>query len=169
VSGGRHTSAARGSLLTTLVAVVAATVAVSCGGSGSGGARELPTTALRSLDGSSEVVLAELEGPAVVNLWAVTCVPCRKELPALQAAADQHPEVRVVLVNNGDDPGPSAAFLAEIGVDLPAYQDPLAEVASALRVASLPATLFIAADGSSELHFGALEIDEIAIELASLS
>jgi thiol-disulfide isomerase/thioredoxin len=168
VSRRPHPGAWR-SLVAALAVLVGAAAGVSCGGSDSDGTRDLPTAALPALDGSSELVLAELEGPAVVNLWAVTCVPCRKELPALQTAADQHPDVAVVLVNNGDDPGPAASFLDEIGVDLPAYQDPLAEVASALGVASLPATLFIAADGSSQLHFGALDTAEIAAELASLS
>ena len=32
--------------------------------------------------------LAELRGPAVINLWASWCAPCREELPAFQRLAD---------------------------------------------------------------------------------
>ncbi len=52
-----------------------------------GAGTPLPATALNCLDGSGPVRLAELGRPAVVNLWASWCEPCRAELPAIQAYA----------------------------------------------------------------------------------
>ena len=35
----------------------------------------------------------------VVNFWVMWCVPCVKELPYFQALADQHPDIKVILVS----------------------------------------------------------------------
>jgi thiol-disulfide isomerase/thioredoxin len=154
--------------LAGVVAVVGLVCTLAACGSSADDSKALPSVALESLDGASTIELGSVRGPAVVNLWAVTCVPCRQELPALQESADEHPEVSVFLVNNGDDPGPAMDFLDEIGVSLPAYQDPLAEVSSALGVASLPATVFVSSDGSTDLHFGVLDLGELSDRLDQL-
>ena len=45
----------------------------------------MPDFDLRDLDGAP-VRLSDLEGrPAVLNSWATSCPPCRRELPALDA------------------------------------------------------------------------------------
>lgn len=36
--------------------------------------------------------------PFVLALWSVHCAPCREELPALRALAEQHPAVAVIFV-----------------------------------------------------------------------
>lgn len=59
----------------------------------------------------------------VVSLWAWWCAPCREELPLLAEYAAAHPELSVVGVHADKKAAAGAAFLDEIGVDLPSYQD----------------------------------------------
>jgi thiol-disulfide isomerase/thioredoxin len=78
--------------------------------------RQLPELALRDLDGKP-VALHELDGrPLVVNLWATWCPPCRREMPVLEAAQKAHPEVRIVLVNQGEHAEAISRFLQQEGL-----------------------------------------------------
>jgi thiol-disulfide isomerase/thioredoxin len=65
------------------------------------------------------VTLAQWRGRTVLlNLWATWCVPCRKEMPALDALAQKlgGPDFEVVAINiDTRDPGKPKAFLDEIG------------------------------------------------------
>ena len=76
-----------------------------------------------------ERTLAEWRGRTVLlNLWATWCVPCRKEMPALDALQGElgGPNFEVVAVNiDTRDPEKPLAFLKEIGVThLAYYSDP---------------------------------------------
>jgi thiol-disulfide isomerase/thioredoxin len=50
----------------------------------------LPDVTLASLTGGDPVDLGELRGPAVVNLWAQWCTPCKRELPIYQEFFARH-------------------------------------------------------------------------------
>jgi len=74
----------------------------------------LPDVALAELDGSGEVYLPDLEGPAVVNLWASWCGPCRDELPIVEEFFQRHgDEVQVIGVDFQDPQVDKARALAE--------------------------------------------------------
>lgn len=76
--------------------------------------------------GESQTSLAErLAGkPAVVNVWAWWCAPCREELPVLQKLAEQHPEWNVVGVHLDAKGQAGADMLRDLEVDkLPSFQD----------------------------------------------
>lgn len=67
-----------------------------------------PTAALEQLDGPP-LVISELRGrPAVVNLWATWCPPCRREMPLLAGAAAENRAVAFVFVNQAEGPSASA-------------------------------------------------------------
>src|SRR5262249_3331107 len=90
--------------------------------------RRLPDLSFR--DGAGKQVrLSDFRGRAVLlNLWATWCVPCRKEMPALdrlQAQTDPK-EFAIVAINidTGDLAKPRR-FLSELGVkNLAIYEDP---------------------------------------------
>ncbi len=60
----------------------------------------------------------------LLNLWATWCVPCRKEMPALDALQGKlgGPDFEVVAVNiDTRDPEKPKAWLKDVGVDKLAY------------------------------------------------
>jgi len=97
----------------------------------------------------AQVSLASLRGrPVVVNLWASWCVPCRKEMPALEAVYRQgRGRVAFIGVNHEDDRDAALKFVAKTGVTYPSGFDPRGKVATAYGLVGLPTTLCISADG----------------------
>ena len=117
--------------------------------------RKLITVSFKGADGMP-MTLDSFAGKTVLfNLWATWCVPCREEMPALNALEKELGGARfqVVPVNidTGDDEKPKA-FLSEIGVDaLQLYRDNTIEVFNSLKkeglAFGLPVTLLIDGKG----------------------
>jgi thiol-disulfide isomerase/thioredoxin len=102
--------------------------------------------------GGEEVTLADFKGKAVlVNLWATWCAPCVKELPMLaRLQAKRAGDDFIVIALNLDRPGKANVpeFLKENGAAaLEAFADPTLKMMKAFRVAGLPTTILIGADG----------------------
>lgn len=99
--------------------------------------------------GQPSVSLASFRGtPVVLNFWASWCVPCRKELPAFQAVAEQVAgRAAFVGVNHQDSRRLALALLEETGIRYPAAYDPHGKVAAANGLFGMPTTLFISAEG----------------------
>nr|WP_231711358.1 TlpA disulfide reductase family protein [Xanthobacter dioxanivorans] len=117
--------------------------------------RRLPPLSFANRDGQT-VSLADFKGRVVlVNLWATWCVPCRKEMPALDhlQATLGGPDFEVVAINlDTRDPEKPKAFLADIGIGhLAFYTDPATRTFQALRAVGrgfgLPTTLIVDRDG----------------------
>ncbi|AGS23594.1 thiol:disulfide interchange protein TlpA [Rhizobium etli] len=113
--------------------------------------RKLAAVSFNGPDGKS-VGLDHFAGKTVLlNLWATWCVPCREEMPALNALEKEmgSDKFQVVPVNidSGDDEKPKT-FLAEIGVDaLQLYRDNTIGVFNSLKkeglAFGLPVTLLL--------------------------
>ncbi|WP_024795059.1 TlpA family protein disulfide reductase [Tomitella biformata] len=102
-------------------------------------------------DGSPMDLGAALAGrPAVLNLWAYWCAPCRAELPAMaEFAARAGDAVTVLTVHKDKNQDRGLAMLAELGVQLPGVDDPGAKVAAAASAPNvLPVTVLLRADGT---------------------
>jgi thiol-disulfide isomerase/thioredoxin len=102
-----------------------------------------------------ERTLADWRGRTVLlNLWATWCVPCRREMPALDALEANlgGRNFEVVAINiDTRDPAKPIAFLKDVGVThLRYYSDQSAKAFQDLKVAGkafgMPTTLLI--DGS---------------------
>ena len=111
----------------------------------------LPEIRFQDADGRDRT-LADWHGKVVLlNLWATWCLPCRKEMPALdrlQASLGSDAfQVVAISVDRTGVPG-AKKFLEETKTQhLALYADPTARLTSTLRVAGLPATLLIDKDG----------------------
>ena len=88
--------------------------------------RSVPSIEIKAPDGTM-TKLSDMKGkPLLVNLWATWCIPCVKELPALDALAAQNGAIQVVAVSE-DMEGERvvAPFLAKRGLKtIKAYLDP---------------------------------------------
>lgn len=93
------------------------------------------------------------EGIVLANVWAWWCGPCRDELPHLQSYADAHPEHTVVGVHADQNASNGAAFLNDLGVDLPSYQDPDNTFAGTLGLPGVVPITTLFVDGEQVAFF----------------
>jgi thiol-disulfide isomerase/thioredoxin len=88
----------------------------------------------------------------LVNFWATWCVPCREEMPALDALQRDlgGPDFEVIAIATGrNSPEGIDDFLAESGISaLTPFLDPKSELASAMSVPGLPVTVLLDRDGN---------------------
>jgi thiol-disulfide isomerase/thioredoxin len=111
----------------------------------------LPEVELACFGGGKAVDLSSLRGPMVINLWAVSCGPCRREMPILQAFHEQYGDRVPVLGIDWQDMQAQAAMslVIETGVTYPLVADPAAELSEidGMPVAGLPALALLDEDG----------------------
>jgi thiol-disulfide isomerase/thioredoxin len=147
---------------TAIACVAAVTVLAACGGA-DGVAGTLPDVDITPLAGGDAISLADIDGPAVVNLWATWCTPCRKEIPDFEAVhLERGDAVRFIGINVGEEADQASEFLAEVGATYDQYLDPQGYVSTELEATNMPVTVVIDADGTiSTRHLGAMDQDEL--------
>ena len=93
--------------------------------------------------------LAALKGhPAVVNIWAAWCGPCRAEMPVMQRVSlDLGRQVAFVGVDLKDNKDAATTFLRKTPVTYPSYDDPSGQVYNAEKLVGVPSTLFFDKNG----------------------
>jgi thiol-disulfide isomerase/thioredoxin len=130
----------------------------------------LSALSMTALDGRS-VTLTGLQGkPAVVNLWATWCPPCRRELPLLLRAQSAHADIHFVFVDQGETRDAVARFLSAQNLPLRnVLLDRALAAGAAFDQRALPTTLFFDAGGRLvATRVGALSAATLAESLASL-
>jgi thiol-disulfide isomerase/thioredoxin len=149
-------------LLTALVVSVALTASASAAKPGD----RAPDFALQTLDGKT-VKLSSLRGRVVIlDFWASWCVPCKKELPALDALArrwsDGGKPVTVVAVGIDKERGKAEKLLSGLKIsNLTVLLDPDGKTPSAYDVPTMPSSYVIDAKGIIQhVHAGYKPGDE---------
>jgi cytochrome c biogenesis protein CcmG/thiol:disulfide interchange protein DsbE len=104
-----------------------------------------PAFDLDRLDRSGKLSLASLRGKVVVlNFWASDCVPCKEEMPRIEAASRRWAGKAVVVgVDVADGRSPAEAFMRRYGARYPNVFDPDAATAGAYGVYGTPMTYFV--------------------------
>jgi len=81
----------------------------------------------------------------VVNFWATWCLPCRSEMPSLEAVYQKFRESGVIVlgVNVSDTSDQIVAFAREHRLTFPMLRDPRQQAARSLGIRMLPTTLIL--------------------------
>ena len=100
-------------------------------------------------DPQADISLSSFPGrPLVLNFWASWCLPCRKEMPAIEAVArETGTSVSFIGIDTNDTKSSALSFSAQTGVTYPVGFDPSAKVASSYGIFGLPTTFFVSRDG----------------------
>jgi cytochrome c biogenesis protein CcmG/thiol:disulfide interchange protein DsbE len=127
-------------------------------GAATPGPSALPDLRLPCFTGGRQISLTDLRGPAVINIWASWCGPCRTELPVMQHLADRaQGRLTVVGVDTGDSRDAGASFAADKAVSFPTLFDEDRKLLTALAGTALPITVFLDADGRKYVHVTPLD------------
>jgi cytochrome c biogenesis protein CcmG, thiol:disulfide interchange protein DsbE len=113
--------------------------------------------------GGRPIRVGDIRGPAVINLWASWCEPCRDELPVMQRLADRaHGRLHVLGVDTGDGRDAAASFAAAKQVRMPTLYDRNRTLLAALGRINLPVTVFLDTAGRHYVHALPLKARELS-------
>lgn len=151
--------------LAVLVVLVAA-----CTGAPSDGAddiADLPTVTVSAFESH----LAGLERPAVVNVWASWCLPCRSEAPLLTQAVEAHgDEIEFIGVDVQDNQADAKQFLTEYGLTVfDHFFDPNRAIPNHYGAFGTPITMFFGPGGELiRTHEGIVDERALALNIDEL-
>ncbi len=109
-----------------------------------------PDFTLTDISGT-KVRLGDLQGkPVVLNYWATWCVPCKDEMPAIEAAYQEHKDkgLRVLAINADEGLSEVTSFVKSLDLTFDVLMDPGLTVNEAYRVRAYPTSFFVGRDGT---------------------
>lgn len=108
--------------------------------------------------------------PMLVNLWATWCPPCIREMPMLQQAQQDNPDITFVFVNQGEHSETVDRFLKDSGLKLNhVLLDSKGQLAQVTASMALPTTLLYNAKGEQVgLHRAQLSPEQLAAMVKTL-
>lgn len=162
---GRSPFSLLAGMVTLMLIVVACGGAATTDGDGAG-IPDLPPTSADEFEAHLEAI----DKPAVVNVWASWCLPCRSEAPLLNEAfieyGDQIEFIGVDVQDNQDD---AKAFLAEFGLDFDHFFDRNRSIPNNYGGIGTPITFFFAPNGELVTsHNGVVDERTLALNIEEL-
>jgi thiol-disulfide isomerase/thioredoxin len=127
---------------------------------GGSSTNDLPKVTLPCLGGGTQVDLARLRGPLVINLFAQWCGPCRQELPYYeQLHRRARGRVGVLGIDYLDtQPGQALELVKQSGVTYPLVADPAGRLRAGFKIRGLPGVVLVDKDGKvTDVEFRVIE------------
>ena len=124
----------------------------------------LPDRDFMALDGQAlKITDIRKQQPVIMNLWASSCAPCRREMPVLVQAEQEYDELTFISLNQRESAERAQRFLQKEGLDFQhVLLDLKGEVAQTKGIFSLPVTLFFDEDGQlTYSHSGELSAERL--------
>lgn len=117
-----------------------------------------------------EARLRSLDRPAVVNVWASWCIPCRSEAPLLNSAFETHGDlVEFIGVDVQDNQPDAKSFIAEHGLDFEHFFDRNRAIPNHYAGIGTPITFFFAPGGELvSTHNGIIDERGLALGIDEL-
>lgn len=145
-------------------------IVVACGGGAvdpsAGEIPDLPETTHEEFAAHLETI----DRPAVVNVWASWCLPCRSEAPLLnEAFAEYGDEIEFIGVDVQDNQADAKAFLAEFGLEFDHFFDRDREIPNQYGGIGTPITFFFGPHGELvNTHNGVVDERTLALNIDEL-
>ena len=135
-----------------------------------GSTTNFPPIEVECLQGDEVVKLNQIKGPFIVAIWASWCMPCRDEMPYVQAFKDAYGEkVQVIGYDILDETSQAIAASVNWGVNIASVEDKDGVFRPDLGITAPPTTLFVNAEGVIvHRKFGAVSSVDELVELAEL-
>lgn len=118
-----------------------------------------PNFVLAQIDSQQTVAFDKFKGkPTVINLWATWCPPCAREMPVLNSAVKNNPDIHFVMINQGEEQQVIQQYLDQHNyVFQHVLTDPQSRMLDQMQMFGLPSTLFFNAEGELvDRHMGEL-------------
>jgi cytochrome c biogenesis protein CcmG/thiol:disulfide interchange protein DsbE len=151
-----------GTITFACVLALASVAGTACGSSDEF-AEPLPDVQVTPLAGGDAMSLSDIEGPAVINLWATTCVPCLTEIPAFESVhRSRGRTIRFVGLNIGESAEQAAPFVESVGATYDQFLDELGHATTALEASAMPTTIVVDAGGNiATRHIGQMNVADL--------
>ena len=96
--------------------------------------------------------LSDYRGQVVmINVWATWCLPCRVEMPSIEALNKSYgPKGLKIVAVSIDDPGTEAtirAFVKQYGLTFEVLHDPKGQISDLYDITGYPETFILGRDG----------------------
>ena len=111
--------------------------------------RDAPALILKDINGDT-FDLTQSRGKWIfTHFWASWCGPCRKEMPTIQAIADEFNDsgLTIVLINTSEDEDTVFDFLSTVAPDMNTLLDSDGKVTEQWQPRGLPSTYFVDPEG----------------------
>jgi len=131
--------------------------------------RRAPSAAFTRFDGSKGSLEDYRGRDVVVNFFSSTCVPCKREMPDFEKVhREAGDEVTFLGIDVQDTPAAGREMVRVTGVTYDTGQDPAGTLFNRFGATLLPATAFVASDGTIlELHTGRLTAAELRRKISA--
>ena len=134
--------------------------------------KQAPDINFTFLDGKVLNLNSMLGKPLLLNFWATTCSPCRKEIPELAKLHEEfQPQgVRFIgIAMSHDRPDQVIKFMQQYQIPYSLSLDIDNAIANAYGVQAIPVTILISPRGQIEFqHSGVIEVNELRKRIAAM-